>query len=63
MRFTQRLQILVQDTIIRRVLASTQPLEPPLFFRLAGRFPRLRRIPGRLIGMGVRPEHVASAMQ
>ena len=61
MRVTQRLQILAQDRIIRRVLASTQPLEPPLFFRLAGRFPGLRRIPGRLIGMGVRPEHVLPA--
>jgi len=58
-RVTQRLQILAQDRIITRVLRSTQPLEPPLFFRLLTRFPRLRRIPGRLIGMGVRPEHLA----
>ena len=58
-RVTQRLQILVQDRIITRVLGSAQPLEAPLFFRLAMRFPALRRIPGRLIGMGIRPEHVA----
>jgi len=57
-RVTQRLQILVQDRVITRVLGSTQALEPPLFFRLAARFPWLRGIPGRLIGMGVRPEHV-----
>ena len=57
-RATQRLQILVQDRVITRVLGSPRPLEPPLFFRLASRFPRLRRIPGRLIGMGIRPEHV-----
>jgi len=57
-RVTQRLQILAQDRIITRVLRSTQPLEPPLFFRLLTRFPLLRRIPGRLIGMGIRPEHV-----
>ena len=61
MRATQRLQILAQDRIVRRVLASTQPLEPPLFLRLASHFPQLTRIPGRLIGMGVRPEHVLSA--
>jgi len=58
-RVTQRLQILAQDRIITRVLRSTQPLEPPLFFRLLTRFPSLRRIPGRLIGMGIRPEHVS----
>jgi len=59
MKVTQRLQILAQEGFIRRVLASTQPLEPPVILRLTTRFPRLRRIPGRLIGMGVRPEHIA----
>jgi 2-polyprenyl-6-methoxyphenol hydroxylase-like FAD-dependent oxidoreductase len=59
-RVTQRLQILIQNRIITRVLGSRRPVRPPLFFRLAGRFPVLRRIPGRLIGMGVRPEHVAA---
>ena len=60
-RVTQRLQILAQDRIITRVLRSTKPLKPPLFFRLLTRYGWLRRIPGRLIGMGVRPEHVADA--
>ena len=58
-RVTQRLQILAQDRIITRVLGSTGRLEPPLFFRLLNRFAWLRRLPGRLIGMGVRPEHPA----
>ena len=58
-RVTQRLQILAQDRIITRVLRSTGTLEPPLFFRLLNRFGWLRRLPGRLIGMGIRPEHVA----
>jgi 2-polyprenyl-6-methoxyphenol hydroxylase-like FAD-dependent oxidoreductase len=58
MRVTQRLQILVQNRVITRILGSRQAVRPPLFFRLANRFPMLRRIPGRLIGMGVRPEHV-----
>ncbi len=56
-RMTQRLQILAQDRIITRVLRSTQVLEPPLLFRLLARFAWLRRLPGRLIGMGLRPEH------
>jgi 2-polyprenyl-6-methoxyphenol hydroxylase-like FAD-dependent oxidoreductase len=55
-RMTQRLQILAQDRIITRVLESTQVLEPPLLFRLLARFAWLRRLPGRLIGMGLRPE-------
>ena len=55
---TQRVQILMQDRVISRVLGSRQPVRPPLFLRLAARFPMLRRIPGRLIGMGIRPEHV-----
>jgi 2-polyprenyl-6-methoxyphenol hydroxylase-like FAD-dependent oxidoreductase len=59
-KMTQRLQILAQDRIITRVLRSTQPLKPPLFFRLLTRHALLRHIPGRLIGMGVRPEHVQS---
>ena len=57
-RATQRMQLLVQDRIIARVLRANERLEPPLFFRLVSRFPWLQRLPGRLIGMGVRPEHV-----
>jgi 2-polyprenyl-6-methoxyphenol hydroxylase-like FAD-dependent oxidoreductase len=58
-RVTQRLQILAQNRIIARVLRSRQPLRPPLFFRLLTRYAALRRIPGRLIGMGIRPEHIS----
>jgi hypothetical protein len=57
-KVTQRLQILVQDRVITRVLGSREPLRAPLALRLLDRFPRLRGIPGRLIGMGVRPEHI-----
>ena len=60
-RFTQRLQIAAQDRILMRVLRSREALEPPLFFRLLSRSARLRRLPGRLIGMGLRPEHIAAA--
>ena len=57
-RVTQRIQLAIQHRVIRAVLGATAPVKPPLAVRLLGRFPRLRRIPGRLIGMGVRPEHV-----
>jgi 2-polyprenyl-6-methoxyphenol hydroxylase-like FAD-dependent oxidoreductase len=59
-RATQRLQLIIQNNVIRRVLASTKPLTLPWLFRLLQRFPYLRRIPARLIGIGFRPEHITS---
>jgi len=55
---TQRVQLTVQTRVIKRVLGSTVPLTPPYALRLLARFPVLRRIPARMIGLGVRPEHV-----
>jgi 2-polyprenyl-6-methoxyphenol hydroxylase-like FAD-dependent oxidoreductase len=59
-RFTQWLQLTIQKRIISRVLGmeSQQRPTPPLFFRLFNVFPALRRIPARLLGMGIRPEHI-----
>jgi 2-polyprenyl-6-methoxyphenol hydroxylase-like FAD-dependent oxidoreductase len=57
-RVTQRIQLAIQNRVIRSVLTATAPVKPPLVARLLGTFPRLRRISGRLVGMGVRPEHV-----
>ncbi len=58
-RFTQRLQIFIQDHLLTRALAEDgKNFKPPWFLRLFGVFPALRRIPARLIGLGVRPEHV-----
>ncbi len=58
MRVTQRLQVLAQNRIIQPVLRSTQPLAPPALLRLFDRLPVLQRIPARIVGVGVRPEHV-----
>jgi 2-polyprenyl-6-methoxyphenol hydroxylase-like FAD-dependent oxidoreductase len=58
MRFTQWLQLTIQRRIISRVLASQQRPKPPAFFKLFNSFPALRRIPARLVGIGIRPEHV-----
>ncbi len=57
-RVTQRLQVLVQNKVIGRALGGREELRPPLPLRLASRFAWLRRIPARLVGLGVRPEHV-----
>jgi 2-polyprenyl-6-methoxyphenol hydroxylase-like FAD-dependent oxidoreductase len=57
-RATQRLQVVLQNRVIGRVLASTAKISPPFAVRLLGWMPFLRRLPARLIGLGFRPEHV-----
>jgi 2-polyprenyl-6-methoxyphenol hydroxylase-like FAD-dependent oxidoreductase len=58
-RITQRAQVLVQNRVIGRVLTTrATSFSPPLALRLMRDWPFLRRIPARLIGMGVQPEHV-----
>jgi 2-polyprenyl-6-methoxyphenol hydroxylase-like FAD-dependent oxidoreductase len=57
-RFTQWLQLTIQKRVVSRVLASQQRPKPPLLFKLFAIFPLLRRIPARLLGLGIRPEHV-----
>lgn len=62
-RITQRMQVLVQERIISRVLESNTKLKTPWPVRMLGMWPLLRRIPARLIGIGVRPEHVRTMPQ
>ena len=57
-RATQRLQLTMQNEIIGRALQSTERPKPPVLFKLFNAFPVLRRIPARVLGLGVRPEHV-----
>ncbi len=57
-RATQRLQLIVQNNVIRRVLDTTRPLTPPWPVKLLGRWKFLQRIPARVVGLGFRPEHV-----
>jgi 2-polyprenyl-6-methoxyphenol hydroxylase-like FAD-dependent oxidoreductase len=56
-RFTQRIQRIAQDRIISSALAGTKP-KVPLLFKALDAFPLLQRIPGRLVAVGVRPEHI-----
>jgi 2-polyprenyl-6-methoxyphenol hydroxylase-like FAD-dependent oxidoreductase len=58
MRFTQRLQLIIQNRVVSRALAGTGPVKLPLAVKLFDVFPVLRRIPARLLGIGIRPEHV-----
>lgn len=57
-RMTQRVQLLIQERVIKRVLADGGKFSPPFAIRLLALLPFLRRIPARMIGLGVRPEHV-----
>jgi hypothetical protein len=57
-RVTQAVQVFVQNNVIGRVLEGGDGMQAPLALRLIARFPLLRRIPARLVGLGVRPEHV-----
>ncbi len=56
--FTQAIQLTIQKQIVGRVLAGTARPKTPLLIKLIGAFPVLQRIPGRLLAVGVRPEHV-----
>lgn len=58
-RTVQRIQLLVQQRLIGRVLQTdgAPPRIPPMLRWLLG-FAAVRRLPARLIGYGLRPEHV-----
>jgi len=62
-RVTQRLQLAIQKQLIARALAAEEDFQPPTFVRLLAAIPMLSRIPARLIGLGVRPEHVSEAIR
>ena len=57
-RVTQGIQVIAQNRIIRRVLGSTAPVSLPWALKMLRRWPYLRRIPARIVGVGIRPEHV-----
>jgi 2-polyprenyl-6-methoxyphenol hydroxylase-like FAD-dependent oxidoreductase len=57
-RATQRLQVLIQNNVISRILSSSRPVAVPWPLKLMQQWPWLRRIPARVIGIGFRPEHV-----
>jgi len=57
-RMTQRVQLMIQDRVIRPALSGSDRFSPPFAIRLLALVPFLRRIPARMIGLGFRPEHV-----
>jgi 2-polyprenyl-6-methoxyphenol hydroxylase-like FAD-dependent oxidoreductase len=57
-RVIQRLQIVIQNRIINTVLKSRKRPTPPWPLKLLNWFPVLRRLPARLVGVGIRMEHI-----
>jgi 2-polyprenyl-6-methoxyphenol hydroxylase-like FAD-dependent oxidoreductase len=57
---TQRLQVVIQNNVIRGVLARSGTPKLPWPLKLLRHFPILRRIPARIVSMGFRPEHVTT---
>ena len=59
-RLIQAGQRAAQDAVVRRVLGGAPITGVPWPVRLLNRFSILRRIPGRMIGLGIRRERVRS---
>ena len=62
-RATQRMQMMIQNQVMTRVLQLKHEPKPPFAVKLLNRFAFLQRIPARLIGVGVRPEHVRETIR
>lgn len=61
-KFTQALQMQIQKRVVSRALASTSDItQLPAFLRFILKFRFVRHIPARLIGYGIRREHVRIA--
>ncbi|HSE33468.1 MAG TPA: FAD-dependent oxidoreductase [Pyrinomonadaceae bacterium] len=57
-RVTQAAQVFMQNRVLKPILGNTKQISVPFVLRLFQWFPFLRRIPARLVGVGVRAEHV-----
>ncbi|WP_298257331.1 FAD-dependent oxidoreductase [Bradyrhizobium sp.] len=60
-RMTQAMQVVVQNKLISQVVRpGEKPLRVPMFLRIVSSVPWLQALAGRLVAIGVRPEHVHS---
>lgn len=63
-RWTQAAQKLIQDRVISPLIDDRPTaFSPPWPARILNRIPLLRRLPGRLVGLGFRPEHIRSSQR
>jgi 2-polyprenyl-6-methoxyphenol hydroxylase-like FAD-dependent oxidoreductase len=61
MKVIQKMQTTVQQKVIDKILGSDAPITAPWAVRLFNAIPFLQRIPARIVGIGVRPEHVRTS--
>jgi hypothetical protein len=59
-RVIQGIQRAVHAGVLGPVLGARAEMRAPLGLRMLDRFPLLQRIPARLVGLGVRREHIRS---
>jgi 2-polyprenyl-6-methoxyphenol hydroxylase-like FAD-dependent oxidoreductase len=60
-RMTQAMQVGIQNNLISRAIKpGDKPLRVPIFLRIITSVPWLQTLAGRLLAVGVRPEHVHS---
>jgi len=57
-KMMQRLQVFLQNRVLIPYLHTHGHLKVPWFLRMFQKFPPLRAIPARIVGLGFRPEHV-----
>jgi 2-polyprenyl-6-methoxyphenol hydroxylase-like FAD-dependent oxidoreductase len=62
-RVVQWMQLAIQNNVIAPTLSASAPRKPPLPVRLLAGYPILRRLPARLVGLGIRPEHVSDEIR
>jgi 2-polyprenyl-6-methoxyphenol hydroxylase-like FAD-dependent oxidoreductase len=60
---TQSAQVFLHKHGVEPILRTSGPLHVPFVLRLLRWVPWLRRIPARLVGVGVRPEHVRTPLR
>ena len=57
-RLTQKAQVFMYKHFLEPIFDSTEMIPPPLPLLLFEKFPRLRSLPARMVGLGFRPEHI-----
>ncbi len=59
MKVIQAGQVFIQNQLIDRLLSSSAKLHAPWILKALTSIPAFRGLPARIVGVGVRPEHVA----
>jgi 2-polyprenyl-6-methoxyphenol hydroxylase-like FAD-dependent oxidoreductase len=61
-RIVQGIQVFIQNRVISVMLAKRGEVKPPSFLQLLSIVPALQQIPARVLGLGLRREHVSAVV-